>query len=213
MKKYFCFFLLALVFTLSSCGGSEEKPVQTDTVESSQLEAEESVESPAVTDINVGETISLDFIEMSIDNCEINSGKEFSYSQATSFGKETTICSLDCPSGMKLVCLVGKLTNKTKSSIFGSNNPAEGLFVINDNEYKTRLRCYNVEFADSKFEVAAQETVDYFYYAEVPENVANNIESCVVYIGFVEGLDDSKWISSLADYDYLYRLDIPASAL
>ncbi len=213
MKKHWLVFILVFIFALSSCGGSEVNTVQTDTAESSQPEPDETVESPAVTDINIGESISLDFIEMSIEDFEINNGKEFSYSQATSFGKETRICSLDCPSGMKLVCLVGKLTNKTKSSIFGSNNPAEGLFIINANEYKTSLRCYNIEVADSKFEVADQETVDYFYYAEVPENVANNIESCVVYIGFVENLDASKWISDLSDYDYLYRLDVPASVL
>ena len=163
------------------------------------------------TEVKIGDTISLDFVEMTIDEFLISDGEEFSYSQLEVFGTSTRYVSLECPAGMKLICLYGKFTNLTSQTIYPANDPAEGLVIINGDEYKTDLDCYNLNAATLKLEVVPKETVDYFYYAAVPESVADSLETCDIIIGFVEGLDPAKWISEISDYDYLYRVEVSAS--
>ena len=157
--------------------------------------------------VNLGDTIQLDFVTMTLDDFEISDNYTFKYTDKSSGITIRYETGIESPGGMKLVCLKGSFTNKTKNEIYPANNPAEGLIIINGNEYKTRFECFNVAQAKDIVNVAAQQTVDYFYYAEVPDSVADAIETCEVYIGFNEDLDPSGWISSLDDYDYLYRLD------
>lgn len=82
---------------------------------------------------------------------------------------------------------------------------SKGEVVINGNKYKTRLECVNESKAEKYYELVAQQSSNYYLYAEVPENVANELKSCTINFGFVENLE-SKYISDLSELDYLYTL-------
>lgn len=164
-------------------------------------------EGPSAESIRIGETISLDYAALTLDAFEISDGYEFEYIDKSSGISVTYLASIDCPSGMKLACLKGKFTNKSKNEVYPSNDPAYGKVIINGYEYETRMQCYNVAEADSIMGVAPLREVDYFLYAEVPETLAAEIETCEFYIGFAKDLDPSVWIRDMSDCDALYLLE------
>ena len=47
--------------------------------------------------------------------------------------------------------------------------------------------------------------MEYFLYAEVPSNVADNIETCKIKFGFQNDLN--SFILNLNDLDYIYELN------
>ena len=77
--------------------------------------------------------------------------------------------------------------------------------IINGNEYNARFECYDTEQAESYSKVAAQQKTSYFLYAEVPQEVAENIEDCVVQFGFTQDFE-SKPIAKVEDLDSIYQL-------
>ena len=156
--------------------------------------------------VNLGDAISLDYVEMTLNKFEVSDGYNFESTDNSAGISIKHIANIDCPSGMKLVCLKGKFTNKSKGEIFPSNNPTNAVMTINDSEYKTQFDCYDVDAAESIMGVAAQSQVDYFLYAEVPDNVASAIKSCEVKICFVKDLDSSVFPQSDSDYDQIYVL-------
>ncbi|MBE6737312.1 MAG: hypothetical protein IKB72_00120 [Ruminococcus sp.] len=214
MKKLITF-LMALVLCLSLCAcGNDSKsnedstkaPVNQNTVVETQAPTTEAPAESAAQTIQVGETISLDYATLTLDSFEISDGYEFEYVDTSSGIKITHKSSIDCPSGMKLVCLKGKFTNKSTNEVYPSNNPVHGKMVIDGYEYKTELDCYVVAEAESVMGVAPLREVDYFLYAEVPDTLANNISNCQLYIGFVENLE-TGWLDDVTDCDALYLLE------
>ncbi|MBQ3355935.1 MAG: hypothetical protein IJG45_02300 [Oscillospiraceae bacterium] len=208
--------LLALVMLLSlaACGGdtTTSKPQSTDAPVAAAPSTEAPTKAPTeatatAEEVTIGSSISLNFVEMTLDAFEISEGYNFEYTDNSSGITITQKSSIDCPSGMKLVCLKGSFTNKAKHEIYPGNNPADGVMIINGNEYNIRFKCYNSAEAESIMNIVAQQTVDYYFYAEVPNAVADAIESCEVYIGFIEEMDPSVWVMDMSDYDYLYKLD------
>ena len=226
MKKLTALLLVALMLLpLIACSGAKEAeaPVTEAPTEAAEAPAKtteaptpvpteeptpEPTEEPMkAEEINIGDTISLPFVEMTIDAFEVTDGYQFESKSTSSGISVTRKSSIDCPSGMKLVCVKGSFTNKSHNEIYPANRPADGRIILNENEYRITFRCYNVADAESFMAVAAQQTVDYFFYAEVPDVVANAIETCEVYIGFVENLDPSVWVNSLEDLQYRYHLE------
>lgn len=215
MKKWIIWLLvLSFALALTGCGGSapeavEEKAPEAGTVLEELPEPTEEVpeepvdEGPVAEPVKLGNTISLPFASMTLESFELSDGYSFSHTE----GILTRTVSIDCPSGMKLVVLRGTFTNKAKSEVFPSNKPADGLFVINGYEYPVTFRCYNTAEAESLMSVVPLQSADYFFYTEIPASLANSIETCQVYIGFVENLDSSVWVMSVDDLDYLYLLE------
>ena len=214
--------ILALVMCLSlcACGGRENTGSNNSNTETANNATQPQETTPPTTEpagpsadpIQIGETISLDYAVLTLDAFEISNGYEFEYTDKSSGISITHKSSIDCPSGMKLICLKGKFTNKSKGEVYPSNDPAYGKIVINGYEYETRMKCYNVAEADSIMGVAPLREVDYFLYAEIPETLATEIETCEFYIGFVKDLDPSVWVDDMSDYDALYLLEATPTA-
>lgn len=220
MKKALSLLLaLAVCLLLCACGGETDNA---GTANNSNTEAATNApqkqettaepEGPAAEPIQLEETISLDYAVLTLDAFEISDGYEFSYTEKSSGITITHKSSIDCPSGMKLLCLKGKFTNKAKAEVYPGNDPAGGKIIINGYEYETRMQCYNVAEAESVMGVAPLREVDYFLYAEIPETLAAEMESCEFYIGFAKDLDPTVWIDDLSDYDALYLLKATPAA-
>ncbi len=206
---------VAISLSLTACGektnveestlSKEENTTNVEEVvitEEETIQVEEADEVEAV-DVSVGEMVTLDFVSMMIDNVEVSAdGYEFSYTE----GSVTKKASIDVQGGMDLVCIRGKFTNLSSKERYPSNDPVYGKMYINGNEYSMRLRCYNSAEAESQLAIAAGQEVDMYFYAEVPENISGNIESCEVVFGFLEELEPG-YVAGLEDLDYLYKLE------
>ena len=227
MKQKGLITLLAaiLCFSLCSCGsnGASGSSESTETAETAQDNGnsqaqeeqaiiEDDIATSNFTDISLGDSIDLDFVEMTLERLEICDKYEFSYTKQTTVGTSTQNASIEPSAGMKLVSLVGVFTNKTNKDYYTSNKGVYGKFQINGNEYTAKFKCYDTETAESFLTVAAQQAVTYFLYAEVPQNVADNIDGCIVQFGFTQDFE-SKPISNVEDLDYIYQLvDIPSES-
>lgn len=159
-------------------------------------------------DVKLGETIEDEYIKMTLDTFEVEAEYKFRYETKGSVGTSIKNSGIEGKSGMKLVCLRGKLTNKTSSDVYTSNNFVKGEMTINGNKYKTTLKCFDTEHAEHYTTMVAQQEAEYFLYAEVPENVADNIESCNISFGWVKDLDsrNTAFATNISDLDYIYTL-------
>ena len=210
-----------LCFSLCSCGKENAKQSQgsTKTAETAQesdksqevtdtevtATTEAATNETAFTDVSMGETISLDYVEMSLERLEVADRYDFSYTEDTSVGTSTNSVSLEPSGDLMLVSLIGTFQNKTNKDYYTSNNGVFGKMIINGNEYNARFECYDTEQAESYLKVAAQQKTSYFLYAEVPQEVAENIEDCVVQFGFTQDFE-SKPIGKVEDLDSIYQL-------
>lgn len=217
MKKLLSL-IMAMVLCLSICacgaesndgGNADDSVISGDAQDTTPTEPE----GPTATPVNIGDTIDLDYATVTLDDYVVTTGYQFEHTDTSSGIKVTRKTGFDCSSGMKIICLTGKFTNKSKAEVYSSNNPIYGKIIINGYEYETRMRCYIVEEAESVSGVAPLREVDYFLCAEVPESLVGQIDTCQFYIGFVKDLDPSVWASDLSDYDALYLLEAtPAEA-
>ena len=213
MKKVLALMLaLVLVLSLAACGGGSNSSKKQDNTSQDNTSSVNKTDMPTESaidakELKIGDKISLEYVNLTLDKFEISNGYQFKSTDNSSGISITNEASIDCPNGMKLVCLNGKFTNKTKGDIFPSNNPINGIITINDNEYKTNLSCYDVSAAKPISEVAAQRTVDYFLYSEVPNEVANSIKTCEFKIGFVKDLNPIVSVQSNDDFDELFVLN------
>lgn len=202
MKKIFTLLLtLTMILSLCACGG--EKNSTTNSPEE-QTETENKTNAEAIT---LNSTIDLDNVTITLEAFEVSTGYSFKSTDTSSGISITRNASIDCPSDMKLICLKGKFTNKTKGDIFPANNPIYGEIVVNGYTYKTKMECYMSDVAESVVILAPMRTVDYYLYAEVPVGIADAIESCTLNIGLVTDLDASKPIFEMSDNDIFYTLE------
>ena len=207
-----------MLLSLCACGGTNQKSNDDSSKESSkettsdnkEVATENEEESNAGKPISVGDTISLDCIDLTIDAYEISDGYDFEAKD----GFVTKISHIDCSPGMKLVCLKGKVTNKTTSAVYTSNNPISGMLKINGYEYKTKMDCYIAATADRVYELVPMLEVDCFIYAEIPETLLDNIEACQLSLGIMENLDSMKtaMAEDLSSFDFKYVLEGTPSA-
>lgn len=207
-KRKLSVLLLIACMTLSlvACGGSDKKAeTNKDATIGDGVNTEVEADTP-VNEVKLGDTIELDFVKMTLDEFEVVAEYNFESIKETSVGTTTRRASITPDGGMKLVCLKGQFSNLTQGEIFPANEPLYGEMIINGNTYSAKMECYNVEGAERIMTVAAQQEVSYFFYAEVPENVANSIETCEVNFGFVTDFE-TKYISAVKDLDYVYALN------
>lgn len=202
MKKIITLVLAVMMLvSLCACGG-----IGTTTLENG-TDADTATGTSQAGSTNLGDTISLDYVEMSLDAFEVSTGYQFESTDTSSGFSITHRASIDCPSDMKLICLKGKFTNKTNGDIFPANNPIYGELVVNGYTYKTEMDCYIADVAESVFTLSPMRPVDYYLYAEVPVAIADAIETCTLNFGFVTDLDASKPVFAMSDNDKLYTLN------
>lgn len=219
VKKWLSLLLaLMLCLSLAACGGGGAESFD-DGAAVSEGEAETDAEDqpdqpsnglipnePAVPTVRLGETISLDCADLTLDALVISDGFDFSYTEASSGIRVTYRANIDCASGMKLICLLGKFTNKTSSSVYPVNDPVRGKIVVNGYEYDTRMECCSGE-AQSLLDLVSMREADCYIYAEVPEKLTDEIESCALHLGFVKNMDPYVWISDMKECDALHLLE------
>ena len=198
---------IVLVVVFGSKGNNNNKKTTgSGTSTSTSTSKEEQKEEKKAEELSMGGTMENDYVKMTLEKFEVEPEYKFSYTEKTRVGTSTKNNGIDGKSGMKLVCLRGKLTNKTSKQIYPTNNPVQGEMIINSNTYKTTLKCFDTEHAESYLTMVAQQEAEYFLYAEVPDSVADNIESCIIKFGCVKDLDPSKYIPTMNDLDFLYSL-------
>lgn len=202
--------VVALVVDFSGKGNNTttQKKEQTTGVTQTTEDKKEEEQGTQAQQVKLGETVENDYLKLTLEKFEVETEYKFSYTEKTKVGTHTKHNGIDGKSGMKLVCLRGKLTNKTSQDVYTSNNFVKGEMIINGNTYKTTLKCFDTEHAESNLTVVAQQETEYFLYAEVPENVANNIETCVINLGCAKDFDSrtTALASKLTELDYLYTL-------
>lgn len=180
----------------------------TTTIGAGTSTQQEQKEEKKAEEVKLGEVVENDYIKLTLDKFEVETEYKFRYEEKTNVGKHIKNNGIDGQSGMKLVCLRGKLTNKTSGEVYPANNFVKGEMTINGNTYKTTLKCFDTEHAESHMTVVAQQETEYFLYAEVPENIANNMETCTINFGCVKDLDsrNTAFADKITDLDYIYTL-------
>jgi len=175
--------MLALIVTGCSCSNNSSNKAAQGSVSDNETKNNDA----KAVDINVGQTADVGFASISIDSFEVTDG--YSFEAVKNDGMFTYRSSINCPSGMKLVCLRGTFTNKTTKEYSTYNSGLSGTMKINGADYKMKLKCYNEADAQEMTSVVPQQSASSYFYAEVPVNVADSIQQCVVEFGFSQDLN------------------------
>ena len=155
-------------------------------------------------ELRIGETLSTDFMELTLDAFEISEGYTFSYKE----GNVTHKTGIDCPGGMKLLTLRGRFTNLLNKEVsVMSNGPIKGMIIVNGSEYTTKMRCLNAAEADNLWNVASKQTVDCFITAEVPEAMASEVGACTIRLACNDNMDEGRWVSDFNEYPYQFTVE------
>lgn len=181
---------------------------------STNNEKEKFDESKKFEEIKIGETISLEFGEVSLDILEVKPRYDFKYTTPTTTGTSTNTYFIEPEtSDLQLISLRGKLTNKTTETLsteYASLKLINGIMEINGNKYEIKFDDMNVNEAIGYERILAQQTVDYFLYAEVPSSIVNDITSCKITLGIKNnfGNNQSEYDDFNPDnYDYVYEIN------
>lgn len=220
-RKLLCILLSAIiVFSFCSCGnGNIEQKEDNNTVESENnfiaesedntyLEQQKEVENIQKENelefqkLSLGESIDIDYLSMSLDNIEISNGYEFNVEHEYYVKKQPFTPS----GGMVLLSLRGLLTNKSTKEMNHLSILA-GTIIVNGNEYTASLKCFNMQEPEECLSIVSQQTLDYFIYTEIPENLVNNIENCEFKFGFSDKLEEDIIENKpFEDLTYLYSV-------
>ncbi len=197
MKKFLALLLaMVMVFALAACGGGgdtpapkeDDPPAPTTDVPPEEEPKDEEPEEPAEPEppaadfqqVSVGETITLDFVELVIG--------EPSYGEQL---KENTSVSKDSKENLfyflpvTLVNLGGEAVSLTNSTM---------VKITFDDKYS--YEGYALNFGSEVLPMADTET---FFYAEVPPRVLENFEKVDIQFGFTNGFEDYDWEAN--DYE------------
>lgn len=197
MKKFLALLLaMVMVLALAACGGGgdtpapkeEDPPAPTTDVPPEEEPKDEEPEEPAEPEppaadfqqVSVGETITLDFVELVIG--------EPSYGEQL---KENTSVSKDSKENLfyflpvTLVNLGGEAVRLTNSTM---------VKITFDDKYS--YKGYALNFGSEVLPMADTET---FFYAEVPPRVLENFEKVDIQFGFTNGFEDYDWEAN--DYE------------
>ena len=68
------------------------------------------------------------------------------------------------------------------------------------------MECYTSQ-GEYLYELAPLREAEYYLFAEIPNTLADTIESCEFYVGFAKNLSTEKWIDEPGDCDDLYLLE------
>lgn len=197
MKKFLAPLLaMVMVLALAACGGGgdtpapkeDDPPAPTTDVPPEEEPKDEEPEEPAEPEppaadfqqVSVGETITLDFVELVIG--------EPSYGEQL---KENTSVSKDSKENLfyflpvTLVNLGGEAVRLTNSTM---------VKITFDDKYS--YEGYALNFGSEVLPMADTET---FFYAEVPPRVLENFEKVDIQFGFTNGFEDYDWEAN--DYE------------
>ena len=155
------------------------------------------------TELSVGGSIALDFVEMTLE--ESGPREKIEFSSRASGIKMTS--NRATTSDKLFLCIQGTFKNLGKEAVLPRFAGAMeidgysydlGLFMVNDN-------------AASVSRPAPLESVTYVLFAEVPKELAESYTSCVMRFGFDEGFSNDAF-TQLESCAYQYRVDLGSAA-
>ena len=166
MKKI----LLAILFVLLLAGcGSSEAPV------------------------NVGDSISLDFMEMTIDKIEIRDELKVKHTTGNANSSSTVSIGISSSKGMTYVMLRGTITNKSNSTLTAKNIKSNISVDGKETNGHIFLAYDDATYAD---DLGAGKTATYAIYIPIDESVANSYSKVIVKFGFNENFASASSVSS-----------------
>ncbi len=208
MKKLITLLLTGVMaFSLCSCGdNSNERSVVDETVSNGDVSKTEEKEVQ-LTQIAAGDTISLDFAEMTIEECGIKDDIRTSIKTDNS----TYISGPQAVEGSKFIYMRGKIKSLSKEEI--SNINIEGNAVIDGYSYNIGSINIIKTNGQSTYSLAPLTLYTYTIYAQIPDELANNHQSAVLNIGFNDQFASDNQITlgeekELSDYQYAYTLTV-----
>lgn len=210
MKKVSALFLgVLLCFSLCSCGGNRSANTNGTVSQQKTAAKKESDETTKkekkLTEISLGDKITLDFAEITVDE----SGIKEDIRQSIKTGNMTRISGPEAVSGSKFVYMRGTMKNTSQSEI--PTVKAAGTVVLDG--YSYNIESINIIEANgsSVRSIAPLTTYTYTVYAKVPNEIADNHQSCVLNLCFDDNFkDDFKddFKNDISEYKYGYTLNI-----
>ena len=200
MKKILVALLLtALTVCLSACGATSSEPADADT-EAISTDETEVQETPVAEDtyqnVNFGDTISLDFAEITIEGLDYGLGiHEEEGNSSFSFNGDAPMCWLK-----------GTIKNLYTDYIDprASNSYVKMIF---DGKYNYTGSIYA---RSSSFDgLAALETNSVYIYTDVSEEILNTFTTVKVIFGFTENFNSPEIynLEGFDECDYIYQLE------
>lgn len=202
MKKIISMLLiLTTIALLCACGGGSssgktEQQQPDDTGAKNEITTEAAASKEEYQTVNFGDTISLDFAEITIN--EFGSGDgivEQEGNSTSSFNK-----------GHFMAYLKGTIKNTYSTYIKPESSNSYVTMIFDDKyTYTGSIRA----MASSFDGVPALETCGFYVYADVSEEIINTFTTVKVIFGFTENFESPE-IYSFEDFekcDYIYQLE------
>ena len=146
----------------------------------------------------LGEVIDTDALYMTLDTMELSHGYEFS----AQYDGYTSTLNFPADSGMVLLSLKGEMTSKYAKEM----NPGFDMICkiyVNGNEYPANIKIFNLDEPKDCYTIVPQQTLVYYAYTNIPENLIDSIESCEVKLYFNKEISDNFInINNNIDYEY-----------
>ena len=227
MKRAITLLLAAIMLlSLAACGGGGSTTTPSATPEqgeptdpSAEVTApEEEPESPglAVTELSNGDSVKLDFVEMTIGECGIKAEvlPDYLPNGMKIYGR------FDAREGKQYVFVKGTIKGLATSAI---DLPAiTGTVMLGDYSYKVdtngngEVMFFSQDWK-SEQQLEPLTTLNFFIAASVPDELADSHDSCVLTFGFKDMFDSDGYQLFFADdplseCDYVYSVDIDANA-
>lgn len=150
--------------------------------------------TPTIPQLQLGDTIDLDFLKMTIDNISI---EDEIYPSDTS-GAYMYISDVD---GSQYVCLRGVITNLSSSDLDSQYFMSK--VIINDEySYNAELCIGSSPNAVSDYALEPLGSANYYLYASVPDTAVNIMEKGTISLAFNDGFACSD-----GNYSYTYTID------
>lgn len=186
MKKTLGILLTIIsIFMLNACGNTVETPEQVPT----QM-AENNELPPEPETVSVGNVISVDFAELSIDQAGIADDIQ----QSIKTGNITYTSGPDSSADKEFVYIRGTVQNKSKAEITWPDVTGK----VEIDGYTYEIQDFNCIESDGSSASTLSPLMTYTYtlYAEIPNTLATSFTDCKVIFGFEENFESTTTVSN-----------------
>ncbi len=210
MKKWLAL-ILAVVMCLSftACGGSNSDDIEGD--ENTTLLSNDTTNDSkdSVIILNLGDTITTDFMEMSLDDFQVT---ERLLSKVNTRGDNIILGEI--AEGKKVAYLSGKIKNiysETIANTYRTNDCIWGTICF-DEKYNYDFKMYIENGENMEGNISPFSSGTYYLYAHIPNELLESYKTCTFNFGFCENLQayDSSFNGgfSYEKCEYKYSLNV-----